>query len=276
MWVFLVEAVAAAAVPLRPGPDAPGHRSDRFRATATVVVGDRTVRLTGPGERLLSRVASNVGAAVRRVEAFWGADWPREISVVGTGSDEQFRAAAGGGPAAQWADIAAVTVADRVDPAHRVTVGQRIVFAPGAADMSEPALRIVLTHELFHYAARRDTALDAPRWLTEAVADFVARPITPVPAAAVPEALALPSDAELDTPGPRRSSAYDRAWWFARFVADSYGAATLRAFYAATCGARHADLPAAIRDVLGVDPAGLVVRWGRWLSAAGEAEGPPR
>lgn len=33
--------------------------------------------------------------------------------------------------------------------------------------MSATALRIVLTHELFHYAARVDTALDAPRWLTE-------------------------------------------------------------------------------------------------------------
>ena len=38
------------------------------------------------------------------------------------------------------------------------------------------ALRIVLRHELFHYAARADTAPDAPRWLTEGVADFVGRP----------------------------------------------------------------------------------------------------
>ncbi len=280
-WVFLAEAVVAAAVPLRPGSGPPAHRPGPIRAAAAVVVvGDRTVRLTGPGgpagDRLLSRVASNVGAAVRRVEDFWGADWPREISVVGAGSDEQFRAAAGGGPAAQWADIAAVTVADRVDPAHRVAVGQRIVFAPGAGDMSEPALRIVLTHELLHYAARRDTALDAPRWLTEGVADFVARPITAVPATAVPAVSALPSDPDLDTPGPQRSAAYDRAWWFARFVADTYGTATLRAFYVATCGARHADLSAAIHDVLGADPAGLLVRWRHWLSVAGEAVGPPR
>jgi len=33
--------------------------------------------------------------------------------------------------------------------------------------MSDSALRIVLTHELFHYAARVETALDAPHWLTE-------------------------------------------------------------------------------------------------------------
>ena len=93
------------------------------------------------------------------MEAFWGTDWPRDIAVVATGSQRQFETEAGGGPPAQWADIAAVAVADRVDPARRIAIGQRIVFAPGAVDMSELALRIVLSHELFHYAARADTAL---------------------------------------------------------------------------------------------------------------------
>ncbi|HWY00518.1 MAG TPA: hypothetical protein VNY55_11730, partial [Mycobacterium sp.] len=199
------------------------------------------------------------------VEAFWGVDWPRDISVVAAGSDDEFRAAAGGGLASQWTDIAAVTVVDRVDLAHRVAVGQRIVFAPGAANMSEPALRIVLTHELFHYAARVDTALDAPRWLTEGVADFVARLISPVPADAQSAVVALPSDADLDTPGPQRSSAYDRAWWFARFVADTYGSAKLRAFYLAACGVGHADLPTAVHDVLGTDSAALLAHWKQWM-----------
>jgi hypothetical protein len=191
-----------------------------------LVVGDRTVELIslgGPGtDRLLSRVAADIGAGVDAVVAFWGTDWAHDISVVAAGSDEQFRAATGEGPASQWADIAAVTVVERVDLASRAAVGQRIVFAPGAVNMSAAALRIVLVHELFHYAARVDTALDAPRWLTEGVADFVARPNTAVPAEAVSEAASLPSDTDLDTPGPQRSLAYDRAWWFARFVADTY------------------------------------------------------
>jgi hypothetical protein len=213
----------------------------------------------------MSRIASNIGAAIDKVQAFWGVDWPRDISVVAAGSDDEFRAAAGGGPASQWADIAAVTVVDHVDLAHRVAVGQRIVFAPGAANMTEPALRIVLTHELFHYAARVDTALDAPQWLTEGVADFVARPISPVPADAQSAVVTLPSDADLDTPGPQRSSAYDRAWWFARFVADTYGSAKLRAFYLAVCGVGHADLPTAVHDVLGTDSAALLARWKQWM-----------
>ena len=231
-------------------------------------VGDRTLRTTNLGgpqsEVLLTRVAANIGGAVDAVAAFWGTDWPRYIDVVATGSQRQFEAEAGGGPAAQWADIAAIAVAERVDPARRIAIGQRIVFAPGAAGMSEQALRIVLSHELFHYATRADTAVDAPRWLTEGVADYVARPRTPLPEV-TPPPTALPSDADLAAPGPQRSQAYDRAWWFARFIADTHGTATLRALYRAACGVGHTDLPTAVHDVLGTDMAGALADWQQWL-----------
>jgi hypothetical protein len=280
-WAFAVELIAAAAVPLdaahdrraRPAQLVTPAPSQLRASSKTLPVGDRTVLLVGLGgpaaERLLSRVASSIGAAVNAVEGFWGVDWSRDISVIATRTDEEFRAAAGGGPAAQWADIAAVTVVDRVDPAHRVAIGERIVFAPGAAHLTEGALRIVLAHELFHYAARVDTAPDAPRWLTEGVADFVARPQTPVPADALPVPLTLPSDADLDAPGPQRSLAYDRAWWFARFVADSYGTAKLHELYLAVCGVGHTDVPSAVHDVLATDSAGLLVRWHEWLTHSG-------
>ena len=231
-------------------------------------VGDRTLVMTNldgsQSQHLLARVAADMGQAIRAVEAFWGTDWPRDVNVVATGSQRQFEARAGGGPAGQWADIAAIAVADRVDPARRIALGQRIVFAPGAAGMSESSLRIVLSHELFHYAARADTALDAPRWLTEGVADYVARPHTPLPAIAPPTA--LPSDADLTGPGPQRSQGYDRAWLFALFIADTRGAPTLRALYQAACGDRHTDLPTAVHDVLGSDIAEIVADWQRWLS----------
>ncbi|OBG96781.1 hypothetical protein A5697_20560 [Mycobacterium sp. E3251] len=273
--------VVAAAVPFdaagdsrtRPPQLITPARSQVSAATKSLVVSDRTVRLLGldgpAGDRLLSRVASGIGAAINAVEAFWGADWSRDISVVAAHTDEEFRAAAGGGPAAQWADIAAVTVAERVDPAHRVVIGQRIVFAPGAANMTEGALRIVLAHELFHYAARADTAADAPRWLTEGVADFVGRPRTPVPVDVLPVPLTLPSDADLDAPGSQRSLAYDRAWWFARFVADTYGTAKLHDLYLAVCGVGRADVLSAAHDVLATDSPGLLARWHEWLTHGG-------
>lgn len=271
-YIFVAELVTAVALlTLHLELDRPTRRTPALTDgghPTSVVVGDRTVRLVSLGgsgaDLVLARVAANIGAAVEAVVAFWGTDWPHEISVIAAGSDQQFRATAGGGLPSQWADIAAVTVAERVDPVHRDAVAQRIVFAPGAVHMSPSALRIVLTHELFHYAARVDTALAAPRWLTEGVADFVARPSAALPADAV--SMTLPSDTELDTPGPQRSLAYDRAWWFARFVADTYGPAKLRDFYLATCGAGQLDLSTAARDVLGTDSTGLLARWQQWLT----------
>ncbi|WP_375488093.1 hypothetical protein [uncultured Mycobacterium sp.] len=262
---LLVELTVGCAVLAGP-PEQPAAASAASTAQTVVVAGGRTVRLVSLGgprtDRLLARVASEMGGAVDAVQAFWGPEWLRQITVVATVSQQQFAAAAGGAPA-QWADIAAVTVADRVDPQHRAAFGQRIVFAPGAATMSDTSLRIVLRHELFHYAARAETTLDAPRWLTEGVADFVARPPTSAPPAL---AATLPSDADLDVPGPQRSLGYDKAWWFARFVADAYGTARLRRLYLAACGVGHTGVTAAMRAVLGTEPASVLTRWQQWLN----------
>jgi len=223
----------------------------------------RTISLGGARtDALLARVDAAMAEAVVAVERFWGSDWEREIVVVATDSDARFAEQAHLDPNRQWTDIAAVAVADDVDLTQRRAIGQRIVLAPGAVGMSDESLRIVLTHELFHLAARADTALDAPRWLTEGVADFVARRPTPVPRTTQ---TALPSDAELDMTGLDRSAGYDRAWWFARFVADRYGVDALRRLYERACGPGHPDLPTAIREVLGTDLAGLSAQWSQWL-----------
>jgi hypothetical protein len=269
--VLAVELVlgAFAVTGQRPAAQRSEQPSVSISAPRRLEIGDRTLVMTNLGgsqsQTLLARVAADMGHAIDAVEAFWGTDWPHDVDVVATGSQRQFEARAGGGPAGQWADIAAVAVADRIEPARRIALGQRIVFAPGAAGMSESALRIVLSHELFHYAARADTALDAPRWLTEGVADYVARPHTPLPDV-TPPPTALPSDADLAAPGPQRSQAYDRAWLFALFVADTRGAPTLRALYRAACGGGHTDLPDAVHDVLGTDTAGILADWQQWLT----------
>ncbi|HEX7322341.1 MAG TPA: hypothetical protein VF299_05300 [Mycobacterium sp.] len=235
---------------------------------APLVVGDhRAVELVNlggaPSQALLTRIATNIGPAVDAVEAFWGTDWSHQIVVTATGSDRQFAAQAGGGDAGQWSDVAAVAIADRVDPRRRLAVGQRIVFAPGAAAMSATSLRIVLAHELFHYAARADTASDAPRWLTEGVADFVARP-HPTPADRPAAPLTLPTDADLV--GPQRAQAYDRAWWFAAFVAGRYGTARLRELYLAACGPGHTAAPTAVRQALGAGLPEVLAGWPGWLA----------
>jgi hypothetical protein len=202
------------------------------------------------GHELAVRIAGELAAAADAVTAFWGDDWPRHVVIALTGTDEEFRAIGGGG-----SDIAATTT------------GQRIVFAPAAVAMSTDSLRIVLRHELFHYAARAKTAPDGPRWLTEGVADFVGRPPAPLPGPQRAAELAvLPSDADLDTPGEPRSLAYDRAWWFSRFVADRYGTDSLARLYLAACGPGHTDADTAVRTVLRTDTAEVLAAWRAWLA----------
>ncbi len=239
--------------PVHPVVAAPASLTTPTAASTTEALDDgRTVRLVGLGGAqtapLLARIGAQMDDAAHAVTAFWGPDWPRDIVIVAAGSDAEFGSLAGGGP-----DTAATTTAER------------IMFAPGAVAMSDASLRIVLRHELFHFASRADTAADAPRWLTEGVADFVGRPPTPRPPEAA-ELATIPTDTDLNTAGPAGSAAYDRAWWFSRFVADAYGTATLRALYLRACGAGHPDAATAVRDTLGADLPTVLARWRHWMS----------
>jgi hypothetical protein len=262
----LIIGVALLSPPSLAPPDPATATAGVASPPSSLVVDGRTVQLIGLGPAtapLLGRIRGEIGGAVNAVAGFWGEDWQRDVVIVAAATDDEFAAEAG--PGLRWTGVAAVAVADRVDFNRRIAFGQRIVFAPGAASMSDAALRIVLRHELFHYAARTDTAFDAPLFMTEGVADFVGRPHTPVPG---PNALpaTLPSNAELITAGPQRPRAYDRAWWFARFIADSYGAPTLRRLYLRACGPGHPDPAAAVSETLGIGLPQLLDRWARWLA----------
>jgi hypothetical protein len=254
--IVAVTVLGQPAAPTAPAPASSAPVTASSASTRAIVSDGRTVELmslggaqTGP---LLDRIAREMDGAINAVTAFWGDDWPRDVVIVATDSDEQFSALAGGGP-----DIAAATTA------------QRIAFAPGAADMTDDDLRIVVRHELFHYAARSATAPDAPRWLTEGVADFVGRPATPRPGPTQASSLAhVPTDADLDTAGPTRTLAYDRAWWFARYVADRYGAPTLRRLYERACGPGHPDAETAVAEILGADLDHVLADWRAWLAGA--------
>ena len=164
------------------------------------------------------------------------------------GSDAEFGSLAGGG-----SDIAATTTAER------------IMFAPGAAAMSDASLRIVLRHELFHFASRADTAADAPRWLTEGVADFVGRP---PPAGrrhrgpAPQRWRTIPTDADLDAPQdqlgrwPTTARGGSAGSSPTRTAPPRCGRCTLRA-----CGPGHPDAATAVRDTLGADLPTVLAGW---------------
>ena len=263
-----VMAVAAAAIATITDARVPGAHSAET-ASPPLVVGDgRTVTLISLGapdtDAVLTRVSGDIGSAVAAVEGFWGTDWTHEIVIVATRSADQFAVQAGGD---QRGDTAALAVADHLDVVRRTATGQRIVLAPGAGSMDTEDLRIVLGHELFHYAARADTAPDAPRWLTEGVADYVARSsageTTAISRIGLPTA--LPADVDLTGDAEQLSVAYDRAWLFARYIADRYGEPALRALYERACGAGHNGMPEAFRQILGATPPEILGDWRRWL-----------
>jgi hypothetical protein len=238
------------AAPESPVVAAPVSLTTPTAASTTETLDDgRTVHLIGMGgartAALLARIGAEMTDAAQAVTAFWGPDWPRDVVIVAAGSDAEFGTLAGGGP-----DIAATTTAER------------IMFAPGASGMSDASLRIVLRHELFHFASRAKTAADAPRWLTEGVADYVGRPPTPRPATAA--TWQLPTDAEMT--GPDQSRAYDRAWWFSRFVAEAYGTGALRALYVRACSPGHPEAATAVRETLGADLPAVLTGWRQWMS----------
>jgi len=113
-------------------------------------------------------------------------------------------------------------------PADRFRTRCRRHARAGAANRVEPrafSLRRTRRHRSRRatMADRRGRRLRRPATHTAARGNATPRP-------------RLPSDADLAAPGPQRSQAYDRAWWFARFIADTHGTATLRALYRAACG----------------------------------------
>lgn len=268
--VVLLAQLGVGAVLVATGSAPPAAGPDPRQAQTMELSDGRTVGLVNEGgqrgDALLKRVRADIPAAVDAVVRFWGPEVERTIVVVATGSEDDFVRRAHLDPQRGWSDIAAVAVADSVDLTAQRAAGQRIVLAPGAAAMSDSALRIVLAHELFHLAARPYTALDAPRWFTEGVADFVARPSEELPPGAA-AATALPADSELDIAGPARSAGYDRAWWFARFVAADFGVDGLRRLYTEAAGPGRTDFATAVRAALGIDIDGLQARWERWLRA---------
>lgn len=269
--LLIAQSVAAAAVLRTPETVHPAAA-----APATTYAdpgGQRDVTLVSLGgaatDPLLRRIATELDGAVDRVESFWGSEWPHEVVIVAAGTDAEFRQQAPG--VADPSHIAAVTVADSVNPHENSATGQRIVFAPGAVSMSPDALRLVLTHELFHYAARASTASDAPRWITEGVADYVARPTLPGRPLLGGLPQALPSDADFTAPEPALSLAYDRAWLFARYLADQYGAPALRAFYVLAAGPDRTDVDTALREVLRTEPRDVLTGWQEWFVRNGLA-----
>ncbi|WP_143695302.1 hypothetical protein [Williamsia sp. 1135] len=244
--------------------------------------GDSLV-LTNGTSPLTDALAKQLPAATESVTGFWGTRWAQGAGVIVAGSDEEFASITGSSQADADA-AAAVTIFSSIDPAGPTALGQRVVFAPQAAELDPNTLAVVLRHELFHVAARTVTAVAAPVWVTEGVAEYVGRRGTYARLEQAAPALAaeiaangppadLPADANFAPSNPDAALAYQSAWSVAAFIAETYGDDKLKRFYVALAGADQPSDPAlvvtaqntAAQIVLDVSRDELVNRWRAWL-----------
>jgi hypothetical protein len=225
---------------------------------------------------LADKIAGELDSDVAAVNAVWDQPWPREVAVLVPDSDDELKALVG--PEFAVDSIAAVAVADRVDNADHVAVGQRVVLNPDNADkMPATSLRVVLRHEMTHIAARGYTVDGTPMWMLEGFANYVGYRDSGIPlsvgAADVADLVRngtpptdLPADGDFAAAGDKINLAYDEAWTLTSFIADTFGQHALVTLYQRVAGGPPgADLDVALHDVLGVDKAGLVAGWQDYL-----------
>jgi hypothetical protein len=235
--------------------------------------------LSHPGNQpMVDRLVRELDPSVEAVGALWPTSWSRRVVLMLPDSPGEMRALVG--PDFPVESVVAVAVADRVDNKTRTVAGQRVVLSPmGVRSLSVASLRVVLRHEITHLAARADTVDDSPTWLLEGFADYVGYRDSGVTLAEGAPDLAervrrdgppagLPEDRAFRSGGSDFDLAYQQSWSIARYVADTYGEQALIAMYrklAAAGAASATETDGMLREVLGVDRAGLVAGWQAYL-----------
>nr|WP_228717600.1 basic secretory family protein [Allosaccharopolyspora coralli] len=226
-----------------------------------------------PGTReLADRAAEELDDAVAVVTEVWGEDWPRQVGVLVPDSRAELQSLVG--PQFAVDGIAAVAVADRVDPSRGVVQGPRVVLNPSTAgSLSQTALRVVLQHEITHVAARGETVDGSPMWLLEGFADYVGyRDSGLLPREIAPDLARqvhhqgppgqFPSDRDFHLAGHRLDLAYQQAWSLVAFLVDEVGEQRVVELYHRIAGSgSHAAVGTALADLTGMDSRELVVRW---------------
>lgn len=244
-----------------------------------VITTERGVVLFHPGRRpMAERLAAELDPAVAAVTATVGPDWPRRVGLLLPDGQEEMRELVG--PGFPVDSVVAVSVADRVDTALRLSEGQRVVLSPAVAEkLSAPALRIVLRHEMTHIATRSYTVDGSPMWLLEGFADYVGHLDSGIPLGrAAPELASLmltsgppstlPADEDFRATGDDLALAYQRSYSLSLFLAERLGEPKLLQLYRRLAGeGRVTDdrTDAALREVVGLDREELLSAWQEYL-----------
>jgi hypothetical protein len=227
----------------------------------------------------LAAFTAGVDAAVPRVRRVIGGSWSGQVAVLIP--DDQREMSELVGAHLVLGKIAAVAVADAVDPSSGQARGQRVVVNPANLDrLGALGRRVVLQHEVTHVATRGITGPGMPIWLVEGLADWVGYQGSGLPARAVGDELRrqlragrwpgrLPNPADFRGDSARLSVAYEEAWSACRLIANRAGPAALVRLYRAVGTATDpaAAVDAQLRKTLGWSYGQFVAEWRRSVRA---------
>jgi hypothetical protein len=216
----------------------------------------------------VAALANRAVPQVRRVLPDWRGGLVVEVPASQPGLEEALGAAHG-----QYDGIAAVTTSvdgsqARQAPNH-VFVNPRI-FLP----LKPRGAQVVVTHEATHVATRASTS-NAPIWLVEGFADYVALRSQRLPVSTTAARIIalvrrtgapshLPTSPDFDPGAPHLEAQYEASWLACRLLAQDGGQADLVAFYDAVDAG--GSLPRELRRYFGFGPAAFTRQWRTLLS----------
>ncbi|MGW6985316.1 hypothetical protein ACWGE1_38645 [Streptomyces sp. NPDC054932] len=233
------------------------------RGTHALVLG------VGQDAATLSAIAAEADRAVPAASAAWPGPWAGRAVVLVPGSLDRM-AELLGRPAAEYRGMGAVTTG-RVGGAAPAPADRVVVNPEGWAELGPAGRGVILTHEVTHVATRAATTATTPLWLSEGFADWAAyRGASTVPEQAAPALARAVRRGEVPGELPRTEAfafggdpealarAYEGSWLACRLIAEKWGEAALVDLYEQ---AGRRPWPVAVREALGVDPAGLTKDW---------------
>ncbi len=238
-----------------------------LRRPVLVDRGEDTLVITaGADPAPYSRLARRAVAQVERVLGPWSSPLVVEVPTDASELD-----AVRGVPEGTYSAVAGVTAP--VDGLLSPSSPVRVFINPAQlGSFPEVGAQLVMTHEAVHAATRAPMG-DAPSWLLEGIADYVALRDTDL---AVEDSAAqvldlvreqgvpaqLPGESEFDTTAPHLGAAYEGAWLACEVLASIVGEDALVDIYLRTSDGE--DLASALDDY-GTDEAAVTAAWQRLL-----------
>ncbi|WP_139981187.1 hypothetical protein [Nocardioides litoris] len=253
------------------GPAGGGQRTPVWMSGPMQVSRSDDVLVVAAAGTDLATYARRARAAIPTVSRVL-TEWTPRL-VVEVPADGAALEAALGTEAGYYAQIAAVTGSGGDTEAG---APDHVFVNPSVFNgLGQQGQQVVLAHEAVHVATDAPQS-QAPTWLVEGFADYVALRETPLPlrrtarqaAAQVRDEglpTALPTAAEFDTRGPHLGAVYEASWVLCTALADRGGDADLVRFYDAVSGG--APVAGALRADFGWDERQLVAAWHDRLAA---------